>query len=44
MNSPLESVALFQLGPVPITQAMLTTWAIMAVLVVGAFLLTRRLR
>jgi F-type H+-transporting ATPase subunit a len=43
MNSPLESNVLFQLGPVPITQAILTTWAIMAVLVIGAFVLTRRL-
>ena len=43
MNSPLDSVALFYVGPVPITQAVLTTWAIMAVLVVGSFLLTRRL-
>lgn len=43
MNSPLESNVLFELGPVPITQAILTTWAIMAVLVIGAFVLTRRL-
>ncbi|MDN5569239.1 MAG: F0F1 ATP synthase subunit A [Paracoccus sp. (in: a-proteobacteria)] len=43
MNSPLESVVLFQIGPVPITQAIVTTWAIMAVLVAGAFALTRRL-
>ncbi|MEX1660745.1 F0F1 ATP synthase subunit A [uncultured Thioclava sp.] len=43
MNSPLESAALFQIGPVPITQAIVTTWVIMAVLVVGAYLLTRRL-
>lgn len=43
MNSPLSSVVLFQIGPVPITQAVLTTWAIMAVLVLGSALLTRRL-
>lgn len=43
MNSPLESVVLFQVGPVPITQAIITTWVIMAVLVLGAYLLTRRL-
>ena len=43
MNSPLESVALFHLGPVSITQAILTTWAIMVILVLGAYLLTRRL-
>lgn len=43
MNSPLDSIVLFQIGPVPITQAVLVTWGIMAVLVVGSFLLTRRL-
>ncbi len=43
MNSPLDSVVLFQLGPVPITQALVTTWAIMAALALGSFLLTRRL-
>ncbi|MDT8326768.1 MAG: F0F1 ATP synthase subunit A [Roseovarius sp.] len=43
MISPLEPVFLFQLGPIAITQAIVTTWAIMGVLVVGAFLLTRQL-
>jgi hypothetical protein len=43
MNSPLDSTVLFQIGPIPITQAIVTTWAIMAMLVIGAFLLTRRL-
>ena len=43
MNSPLESTVVFLLGPVPITRAILTTWAIMALLVIGAFVLTRRL-
>ncbi len=43
MNSPLDSVVLFQFGPVPITQAVITTWAIMVILVLGSFLLTRRL-
>ena len=33
MTSPLTSIALFHLGPVPITEAVLATWAIMAVLV-----------
>jgi hypothetical protein len=37
MNSPLDSTVLFQIGPVPITQAIVTTWAIMAILVIGAF-------
>ena len=43
LNSPLESVVLFYLGPVPITQAIVTTWVIMAVLVAAACLLTRQL-
>ncbi|MBO9099614.1 MULTISPECIES: F0F1 ATP synthase subunit A [unclassified Rhizobium] len=43
MNSPLESTPLFHLGPVPITGAVLVTWVIMAVLVIGAVLLTRKL-
>ena len=43
MNSPLDSTVLFQIGAVPITQAIVTTWAIMAILVIGAFALTRRL-
>ena len=43
MISPLASTPLFQWGPIPITQPVLATWAIMAVLGGGAFLLTRRL-
>ncbi len=43
MNSPLGSVVLFTLGPVPITQAIVTTWGIMVVLVLGAVMLTWRL-
>ena len=43
MTSPLSSVALFHLGPVPITAGVVTTWAIMAVLVLGGILATRRL-
>ena len=38
MNSPLDSTVLFQIGPVQITQAIVTTWAIMAILVIAAFL------
>jgi len=41
--SPLTSVALFHLGPVPITSGVLTTWALMAVLVLGGALVSRRL-
>ena len=43
MNSPLSSIVLFTIGPLPITQAVLTTWAIMVVLALGAALATRRL-
>ena len=43
MNSPLDSAIIFQVGPVPITQAVLTTWAIMVVLVLVAYLFTRQL-
>jgi F-type H+-transporting ATPase subunit a len=43
LTSPLGSTTLFHLGPVPITGTVLATWAIMAVLVLGARLITRRL-
>ena len=43
MNSPLASVALFHLGPAPVTAAVVATWAIMVVLVGGSMLVTRRL-
>lgn len=43
MNSPLSSVALFHVGPVPITEAVVATWGIMLVLVLGAIAVSRRL-
>jgi F-type H+-transporting ATPase subunit a len=43
MTSPLTSVALFYLGPVPITAGVVATWVIMAVLVIGSILVTYRL-
>ncbi len=43
MISPLASVPLFHLGPVPITEAVAATWAIMALLTLGGFFVTRRL-
>jgi F-type H+-transporting ATPase subunit a len=43
MNSPLTSLALFHIGPVPISEAVLATWGIMAVLVLGSIVLTRGL-
>jgi F-type H+-transporting ATPase subunit a len=44
MMSPLASVAVFHVVPVPITEAVLATWAIMAVLVAGSALIMRRPR
>ncbi len=43
MKSPLANAVLFHLGPVPITEAVVVTWTIMAVLVGGGILATRRL-
>jgi F-type H+-transporting ATPase subunit a len=43
VTSPLSSIALFHLGPVPITTGVVTTWIIMLVLALGGFLATRRL-
>jgi F-type H+-transporting ATPase subunit a len=43
MKSPLTSLALFHIGPVPISEAVLATWGIMIVMVLGSLLLTRRL-
>lgn len=41
--SPLESHVLFSIGPVPISQPVVTTWGIMAVLAIGSWAATRRL-
>jgi len=43
MTSPLTSIPLFHLGPIPVTEAVVVTWAIMLSLSLGGFLLTRRL-
>jgi len=42
MTSPLSSIAFFNLGPIPITAGVVATWAIMAALVLGSILVTRR--
>jgi F-type H+-transporting ATPase subunit a len=42
--SPLVSTVLFNLGPVPVTRPVVTTWVIMLVLSAGSWLLTRRRR
>ena len=44
MNSPLAHITAFRIGPVAISQAVVTTWAILAVLTVGAILVTRRMK
>ena len=43
MTSPLETVILFHIGPVPISQPVVTTWVIMAALVAASLLVTRHL-
>lgn len=43
MTSPLSSVTLFHVGPIPISEGVVTTWAIMLVLVLGAIAVSRRL-
>jgi F-type H+-transporting ATPase subunit a len=43
VTSPLASVALFHFGAVPISEAVLATWAIMVALMLAAILITRRL-
>jgi F-type H+-transporting ATPase subunit a len=43
MNSPLSSLAVFHIGSVPISEAVLATWGIMIVMVLGSLALTRRL-
>jgi F-type H+-transporting ATPase subunit a len=42
--SPLASAVLFRLGPLAITRPAVTTWAIMAVLILVSRLVTRRLK
>lgn len=43
MENPLESHALCHIGPVPVAESVVVTWALMALLVLGAALATRRL-
>ena len=43
MNSPLVTKTLFSIGPVPISTPVVVTWAIMAALVLGSIVATRRL-
>ncbi len=43
MTSPLQTTVLFQIGPVPITGPVVTSWIIIAVLTLVSWLATRRL-
>ena len=42
-HSPLQTTALFHIGPVAITEPVVVTWAIMAFLVLASIAVTRRL-
>jgi len=42
-HSPLQTTALFHIGPVAITEPVIVTWVIMAFLVLGSIAVTRRL-
>jgi F-type H+-transporting ATPase subunit a len=44
MTSPLASITLFHIGPVLISQAVVMTWVIMAVLIAAAVLISRTLK
>ena len=43
MISPLTSTPLFYIGPAPVTEAVVATWAIMAILVGGSAVIRQRL-
>jgi F-type H+-transporting ATPase subunit a len=43
-ESPLVAPVLFQIGPVPIAEPVVTTWCLMLTLTAGCYLVTRRLR
>lgn len=43
IESPLTTPIVFRIGSVPVSQPVVTTWGIMAVLAAGSYLLTRRL-
>ena len=43
-HSPFDLPVVFNVGPVPVTRPVVVTWGIMAVLMIGSRLLTRRLR
>ena len=40
---PLQAEKLFQLGPIPITNAMIVAWIVTGLLVLGGIMATRRM-
>ncbi len=44
MTSPLDTEILFRLGPVPVADVVVVTWAIMVVLVMGSLVAVRAMR
>ncbi len=44
IESPLVTKTVFMIGPVPITEPVVTTWGLMTVLTLGGFLMTRTLK
>lgn len=42
-KTPLELNIMFHIGPIPIAEPVVVTWAIILILVIGSWLLTRRL-
>lgn len=43
MISPLANIPVFHVGPVPVTEPVVATWAIMAILTLGSMAATRRM-
>jgi F-type H+-transporting ATPase subunit a len=43
-ENPLNTAALFHLGPVPVSGTVVTTWGLMAALTLVSFLVTRRMK
>ena len=43
MRSPLVTTVLFHLGPVPVSETVVVTWGLMALLALGSMAATRRL-
>ncbi len=44
VDNPLNTVALFRVGPVPVSETVVVTWGLMATLTLLSWLVTRRMR